>query len=191
MSAKYLFESQRLGFRRWKESDRNPFAAMTADPEVMRYFPKLVEKDEADRLIERFETHMDNKGFTMWAVDRKKDGAFIGFIGLLEITMPIEGQGAAEIGWRLDKRFWKQGYAVEGAQACLAYAFGPLGMTEVYSFTSVINQPSEAVMKRIGMTKIDEFEHPNLDRGSPLKTHVLYKIKRQEAGRWIDQGDER
>lgn len=141
MSAKYLFESQRLGFRRWKESDRNPFAAMTADPEVMRYFPKLVEKDEADRLIERFETHMDNKGFTMWAVDRKKDGAFIGFIGLLEITMPIEGQGAAEIGWRLDKRFWKQGYAVEGAQACLAYAFGPLGMTEVYSFTSVINQP--------------------------------------------------
>lgn len=72
MSAKYLFESQRLGFRRWKESDRNPFAAMTADPEVMRYFPKLVEKDEADRLIERFETHMDNKGFTMWAVDRKK-----------------------------------------------------------------------------------------------------------------------
>lgn len=105
--------------------------------------------------------------------------------------MPIEGQGAAEIGWRLDKRFWKQGYAVEGAQACLAYAFGPLGMTEVYSFTSVINQPSEAVMKRIGMTKIGEFEHPKLDRDSPLKTHVLYKIKRQEAGRWIDQGDER
>ena len=180
METGYIFESQRLGFRRWKERDRIPFAAMTADPEVMRYFPKPLAKREADRLIDRFETHMVDKGYTMWAVERKEDGAFIGFIGLLEITMAIEGQGAAEIGWRLDKSFWKQGYAVEVALACLGYAFGSLGMTEVYSFTSAVNKPSETVMKRIGMTKIDDFEHPKLAGGSPLKRHVLYKIDRSE-----------
>lgn len=189
MEANYIFESQRLGFRRWEESDRKPFAIMTSDPEVMQYFPKPLIKEEADRLIDRFETHMDDKGYTMWAVERKEDGAFIGFLGLLEITMAIEGQGAAEIGWRLDRRFWKKGYAVEGARACLSYAFGPLGMTRVYSFTSAINQPSETVMKRIGMTKIGEFEHTKLDRASPLKKHVLYKINRQEVRKSYGLGD--
>lgn len=180
MKTGYIFESERLGFRRWKEEDRVPFEVMTADPDVMRFFPKLLNKEEANRLISRFEAHMDNKGYTMWAVERKKDGVFIGFIGLLEITMEIEGQGSAEIGWRLDKQFWKRGYAVEGALACIAYAFGPLAMNQVYSFTSTINQASETVMQRIGMTKIGEFEHPKLDEDSPLKKHVLYKINRQE-----------
>ena len=114
-------------------------------------------------------------------MERKEDGAFIGFIGLLEIKMAIEGQGAAEIGWRPDKRYWKKGYAVEGALACLAFAFGPLDMAEVYSFTSTINVPSETVMKRIGMIKVGEFEHPKLKTGSPLKRHVLYQINRQET----------
>ena len=183
METKYLFESQRLGFRRWKEQDRKPFAAMNADPEVMQYFPKPLVEEEANRLIDRFEMHMTDKGYTMWAVERKEDGAFIGFIGLLKITMPIEGQGAAEIGWRLDKRYWKNGYAAEGAAACLAYAFGPLGMAEVYSFTSTLNTPSETVMKRIAMTKVGEFEHPKLETGSVLKRHVLYKINRQETAK--------
>ena len=183
MQIDYIFESQRLGFRRWKEQDREPFAAMTEDPEVMQYFPKLLVKEEADRLIDRFNRHMEDKGYTMWAVERKEDKAFIGFIGLLEITMAIEGQGAAEIGWRLDKCYWKQGYAVEGAGACLAYAFGPLDMAEVYSFTSAINTPSETVMKRIGMAKVGEFEHPKLETGSPLKRHVLYKINKQKTAK--------
>ena len=182
-----IFESLRLSFRSWKERDREPFAAITADPEVMRYFPKPLLKEEADQLIDRFNRHMEEKGYTMWAVERKEDKAFIGFIGLLEITMPIEGQGAAEIGWRLDKRYWKQGYALEGAKACLAYAFGPLDMAEVYSFTSTINLPSETVMKRIGMKKVGEFEHPKLDSGSPLKRHVLYKINRQDTAKEFEE----
>ncbi|MDQ0427406.1 ribosomal-protein-alanine N-acetyltransferase [Planomicrobium stackebrandtii] len=179
MTTRYLFESERLGFRRWKERDRNPFAAMSADPEVMQYFPRLLCRENADRLIDRFEAHMDEKGYTMWAVEKKEDSSFIGFIGLLEITMDINGQGFAEIGWRLDKRYWKKGFAVEGAQACLAYAFGPLDMTRVFSFTSTLNEPSQTVMKRIGMTKEGEFEHPKLEQGSPLKRHVLYRIDRE------------
>ncbi|WP_238323716.1 GNAT family N-acetyltransferase [Planococcus donghaensis] len=174
----YLFESKRLRFRRWKNTDRDKFADMSKDVEVMRYFPKTMSKKQADQLIERFETHMDDKGYTMWAVERKEDGAFMGFIGMLEITMEIEGKGSAEIGWRLDKKFWKKGYATEGAEACLAYAFGPLNMNEVYSFTALINQPSETVMKRIGMTKVGEFDHPKLEKNSPLERHVLYRIKR-------------
>ncbi|EIM05237.1 hypothetical protein A1A1_17240 [Planococcus antarcticus DSM 14505] len=113
-------------------------------------------------------------------MEKKGDGTFIGFIGLLEITMAIKGKGSAEIGWRLDKRFWKQGYATEGALACLAYAFGRLNMNEVYSFTSLVNEPSETVMKRVGMTKVGEFEHPKLEADSLLKRHTLYKIERKE-----------
>ena len=189
MKTSYIFESERLGFRRWEEEDRKPFEAMTADPDVMRFFPKLLNKEEANRLISRFEAHMDNKGYTMWAVERKVDGVFIGFIGLLEITMEIEGQGFAEIGWRLDKQFWKQGYAVEGALACIAYAFGSLAMDELYSFTAAANQASETVMQRVGMIKIGEFEHPKLDEDSPLKKHVLYKISRQEKMEFDYLGD--
>lgn len=189
MTTSYIFESERLGFRRWEEKDRQPFETMSADLDVMRYFPKLLSKEEAERLISRFEVHMDKKGYTMWAVERKIDGVFIGFIGLLEITMEIEGQGSAEIGWRLHKHFWKQGYAVEGALACITYAFGPLEMNQVYSFTSTINHASEKVMQRIGMMKIGEFEHPKMDDNSPLKKHVLYKINRQKMKESDDLGD--
>lgn len=180
MDTNYLFESDRLGFRPWKETDRNFFASMTADSEVMRYFPETLTKQQADQLINRFSRHMNDAGYTMWAVERKEDGAFIGYIGLLEITMAIEGRGHAEIGWRLDKRFWKRGYATEGALACLAYAFDVLHMSVVYSFTAMINQPSETVMKRVGMSKIGDFEHPKLAVDSPLKTHVLYKIEKRQ-----------
>lgn len=189
MEAGYIFESERLGFRRWKEEDRVLFEAMAADPDVMQFFPKLLNEEESNRLINRFEAHMDNKGYTMWAVERKKDGGFIGFIGLLEITMEIEGKGSAEIGWRLDKQFWKQGYAVEGALACISYAFGPLAMDQIYSFTSTINQASETVMRRVGMVKVGEFEHPKLDEDSPLKKHVLYKINRREKMDFDHLGD--
>ncbi|MGB6406512.1 MAG: GNAT family N-acetyltransferase [Planococcus donghaensis] len=174
----YLFESKRLGFRRWKNTDRDKFSAMSKDVEVMRYFPERLSKAQANQLIDRFEAHMDDKGYTMWAVERKEDEAFIGFIGLLEITMEIEGKGSAEIGWRLDKRFWKNGYATEGAEACLAYAFGPLNMKQVYSFTAAINKPSETVMKRVGMIQVGEFDHPKLEKGNSLERHVLYKINR-------------
>ncbi|ALS78656.1 GNAT family N-acetyltransferase [Planococcus kocurii] len=180
METNYLFESERLGFRPWKDNDRDFFASMTADLEVMRYFPETLTKLQADQLIDRFNRHMDDEGYTMWAVERKIDRVFIGYVGLLEITMAIEGQGHAEIGWRLDKRFWKQGFATEGALACLAYAFDVLHMTAVYSFTATINVPSETVMKKIGMSKIGEFQHPKLACDSPLKTHVLYKIEKQQ-----------
>lgn len=171
----YLFESERLGFRRWKTSDHAPFAALNANPDVMEFFPKTLSRTESDALIERIEAHFEGKGYGLWAVERKEDGAFIGFIGLLDVNFDIGIEDATEIGWRLEQKFWKKGYATEGAKACLAYAFEELGKKEIYSFTSTVNTPSEAVMKRIGMKKAGEFEHPRVPEGSPLRKHVLYK----------------
>lgn len=175
MESGYLFESERLGFRRWKAPDREPFAAMNANPDVMEFFPKTLSRAESDALVDRIEVHFDEKGYGLWAVERKEDGAFIGFIGLLDVNFDIGVEGATEIGWRLDQKFWKRGYATEGAKACLAYAFEKLGKKEIYSFTSTVNTPSEIVMKRIGMKKVGEFEHPRVPEGSPLRKHVLYK----------------
>ncbi|ALS75892.1 GNAT family acetyltransferase [Planococcus rifietoensis] len=177
MENDYLFESERLGFRRWKASDREPFAALNANPDVMEFFPKPLSRTESDALVDRIEAHFEEKGYGLWAVERKEDGAFIGFIGLLDVNFDIGIEGATEIGWRLDRVFWKKGYATEGAKACLAYAFDKLGKREIYSFTSTINTPSEIVMKRIGMEKAGEFEHPRVPEGSPLRKHVLYKIQ--------------
>ena len=173
----YLFESERLGFRRWKTSDHAPFAALNANPDVMEFFPKTLSRTESDALIERIEAHFEEKGYGLWAVERKEDGEFIGFIGLLDVNFDIGIDGATEIGWRLDQEFWKKGYATEGANACLGYAYHELGKKEIYSFTSAVNAPSETVMKRIGMEKMGEFDHPRVPEGSPLKRHVLYRIK--------------
>ncbi|WP_240611965.1 GNAT family N-acetyltransferase [Planococcus halotolerans] len=180
MDDRYIFESERLGFRRWKSDDRGAFARMNADPQVMEYFPNMLTQIESDKLIERFEQHTEEKGFGIWAVERKEDRVFIGFIGLLEVGFDAGFQGAVEIGWRLDNKFWKRGYATEGAKSCLDYAFGVLGMNEIVSFTATLNHPSETVMQRIGMKKAGEFDHPKLEEGSPLKRHVLYKITAAE-----------
>lgn len=177
MENDYVFESERLGFRRWQASDYAPFAALNANPDVMEFFPNTLSRGESDALIGRIEAHFEEKGYGLWAVERKQDGAFIGFIGLLDVNFDIGIEEATEIGWRLDQKFWKKGYATEGAKACLAYAFEKLGKKEIYSFTSTVNTPSEIVMKRIGMKKVGKFEHPRVPEGSPLRQHVLYVIK--------------
>lgn len=174
MNPTYVFESERLGFRRWRESDRRAFSSMNADASVMKYFPQVLTKEASDLLIDRFEEHFVEKGYGIWAVEIKENREFI---GLLEINMDVDFKKAIEIGWRLDKRFWKKGYASEGATACLEYAFNILKMNEIYSFTAVLNQPSEKVMQRIGMEKVKEFDHPSVEIESPLRRHVLYKIQ--------------
>ena len=177
MDINYIFESERLGFRRWKDSDKNAFSTMNADICIMQYFPTVLTKEESDSLISRFEKHINEKGFGIWAVERKEDNEFIGFIGMLEISMDVDFKGSIEIGWRLDKRFWKKGYAVEGAKACLDYGFNTLKIKEIYSFTAALNQPSETVMKRIGMTRIKEFNHPITGARSDDRCLFHYKIK--------------
>lgn len=169
-------ETSRLTLRDWRIEDLSPYARLNSDKKVMAYFPKPLSWDETEAHYLKVKSHIEQYGFGFWAVDERISGKFIGFIGLQWTNFEAEFTPCVEIGWRLDKRYWRKGYATEGAAACLDHAFQHLNLEEVFSFTPVINKPSEGVMKKIGMKKVGEFEHPNVDRNSPLARHALYTI---------------
>ncbi|MGA9407232.1 MAG: GNAT family N-acetyltransferase [Bacteroidota bacterium] len=171
-----MIETERLILRTWKESDILPFSAMNQDPQVMEFFPNTLTKEETLALYERITTDIKRRGFGLLAVEAKQNRDFAGFIGFDEPRFTSFFTPCIEIGWRLDKRFWNQGLATEGARACLEYGFSSLGFKEVVSFTSAINTKSIAVMKKIGMTYDGDFEHPKVTEGHPLRRHVLYRI---------------
>lgn len=168
------FESERLLFRDWKESDLEMFQKLNRDPLVMRYFPKTLTEAETALFYKRIREEFKRLGLGLYAVEVKESGQFIGYIGFHEASFPSPFTPCIEIGWRLSSSAWGKGYATEGARACLAYGFRELNLSEVYSFTAKINHPSENVMRKIGMTKIMEFDHPSILKSSPLKKHVLY-----------------
>lgn len=149
---------------------------MNADPEVMRYFLKRLDESESNAFVSRIESHFAERGYGLWAVELKQKKEFIGFIGLTYTSFESDFTPCIEIGWRLKKECWGNGYATEGAMGCLFYSFNSLGLTEIYSFTSVLNKGSERIMQKIGMTKIKEFNHPNIPFSNPLRKHVLYRI---------------
>ena len=169
--------SSRLCLRHWLSSDREPFAALNADPRVMRYFPALLSRDESDGLADRIEAHINQHGWGMWAVEIPGSAPFAGFIGLARPGFDAHFTPCVEIGWRLAWEFWGRGYATEGALKVLAFGFRELGLNEIVSFTTEANLPSRRVMERIGMTRdpADDFDHPSLPDGHPLRRHVLYR----------------
>jgi ribosomal-protein-alanine N-acetyltransferase len=164
--------------RRWRDADREPFAAMNADPEVMRYFPRLLTRDESDAAVERFEAAFDEHGFGLWAVEVPEVAPFIGFVGIDRVGFEGHFTPAVEIGWRLAAEHWNRGYATEAAAEVVRFAFGPAGLDGLVSFTAIPNEPSRAVMRRLGMTHdpADDFDHPRVEEGSPLRRHVLYRL---------------
>jgi RimJ/RimL family protein N-acetyltransferase len=170
----------RLLLRRWRPEDREPFAALNADPEVMEHFPAPLTRAESDALIDRIEAGFDESGIGLWAV--QADGAFVGFTGLSMPAFEVDVLPAVEVGWRLARGAWGRGWATEAATAALQAAFGPLGLPAVVSFTATENLRSEAVMRRLGLTRVGSFEHPRLPAGHPLRPHVLY---RAEAASWV------
>ena len=174
-----ILETERLILRTWNESDILPFSIMNGDNQVMEFFPNILSKEETFALYERITTDIERRGFGLFAVEAKQTQDFMGFIGFDEPRFSSYFTPCVEIGWRLDKRFWDQGYATEGAKACLEYGFSTLGFKEVVSFTSKLNTKSIAVMKNIGMTYESDFEHPKVVEGHPLRTHVLYRISRR------------
>jgi RimJ/RimL family protein N-acetyltransferase len=171
-----MITTKRLTLRRWIESDRASFAALNADPEVMRYFPSTMTRSESDAFVERIEHHFDTQGWGLFAAE--VDGDFAGFIGLSTVTFDTGHRPAPEIGWRLARRFWHQGYATEGARAVLSHAFTTLDMERVVSFTAAVNEPSWRVMERIGMVRVGTFDHPRIPSGE-LRAHVLYESTRE------------
>jgi RimJ/RimL family protein N-acetyltransferase len=172
--------TERLILRPWRESDLEPFAAMNADPEVMRFFPRTLDRAGSDALAARISGFLDEHGWGLWAAEVKDGAAFIGFIGLQPPAFEAHFTPAVEVGWRLDRRHWGRGYAPEGAAAALDHAFGPLGLGEVVSMTIPANLPSQRVMQKLGLTRdpADDFDHPNLPDWEHRR-HVLYRIRRE------------
>jgi RimJ/RimL family protein N-acetyltransferase len=175
-------ESARLLMRQWRDDDLRAFAAMCADPQVMRYFPEPLSYLESAALIGRMRGHFAELGFGLWALERKDTGDFIGFTGLSVVGFDAPFTPAVEIGWRLAREHWGLGFASEAAWTALRCGFEQLGQDEIVSFTAVSNEPSQKVMQAIGMHRepADDFDHPNVPEGHPLRPHVLYRISREE-----------
>ncbi|MDD3052017.1 MAG: GNAT family N-acetyltransferase [Candidatus Cloacimonetes bacterium] len=175
----YEFETDRLGFRQWQDRDKLPFAKMNSNAEVMKYFPNTLTNKQSDEFVERIVNHFKNFGYGLWAVDKKNTKEFIGYIGFLTATFVSDFTPCIEIGWRLDNRFWNNGFATEGAKKCLLYGFNILKFKDIYSFTSILNKQSIKVMEKIGLRRICTFNHPKIENNHPLQLHVLYNINEQ------------
>ncbi|MFD7104491.1 GNAT family N-acetyltransferase [Streptomyces celluloflavus] len=170
--------TDRLTLRRWRDSDLEPWAAMNADPEVREHLGALLTREQSDGSVTRFQAEFDQRGYGCWAVEVRATGEFIGFAGLDQVDdgMPFTG---VEIGWRLARSAWGQGYATEAALSVLSHGFDALDFPEILAVTTATNLRSQAVMRRIGMTRdpADDFDDPTVPEG-PLRPNVLYRITR-------------
>jgi RimJ/RimL family protein N-acetyltransferase len=175
--------TERLWLRQWREADWPPFAALNADPEVMRHFPSTLTEAESTAFAYRNAALLEVRGYGLWAVEERAIGDFVGMVGLNRPQWDAPFTPCTEVGWRLARSAWGKGYATEAARAALAVAFGPLRLPEVVSFTVVANTPSRAVMERLGMTRdpAEDFDHPRLDSDSPYSRHVLYRLRADQA----------
>ncbi len=166
--------TSRLLMRRWQDSDREPFAALNADAQTMRFFPSTMDRAASDAFADLIEERFADQGYGLWALEIVGTGQFIGFTGLNPMPDGVPGAGGVEVGWRLARHAWHHGYATEAALAALDVAFNGIGLAEIWSMTSVLNEPSQAVMRRIGLTEYARFEHPSVPEGSPIRPHVAY-----------------
>lgn len=171
-------ETERLILRRWRDEDREPFAAINADPRVMEHFPAPLTRAESDAMVDRIEVGFAEHGFGLWAVERRDDGTVVGFVGLSVPGFDAHFTPAVEVGWRLAPNAWGQGLATEAARAAIEDGFGRAGLREIVSFTTAANERSQAVMRRLGMTHdpAEDFAHPVLAADHPLSWHVLYRL---------------
>jgi len=174
-----MLETERLVLRRWQDSDREPFAAMNADPRVMEFFPGTLTREESDRLIDDIESHFDNRGFGLFAAELKAERALIGSIGLHVASFQAHFTPCVEIGWRIAVPYWGKGLATEGSLEVIRFAFEWLRLESLVSFTVPENVASRRLMEKLGMTHdpAEDFDHPKLPPGHRLRRHVLYRLK--------------
>ena len=173
--------TERLLLRRWRASDRVPFAALNADREVMRHFPRPLTRHDSDRLAGRADADLAQQGWGLWALEHLATGRFLGFTGLARPRFDASFTPAVEIGWRLSRTAWGFGYATEAARAAAGFAFDELGLHELVSFTVEANARSRAVMRRLGMRHdpAEDFDHPLVPAGT-LRRHVLYRLAAEQ-----------
>jgi RimJ/RimL family protein N-acetyltransferase len=175
-----MITTARLILRPWQDEDREPFARLNADPEVMRYFAASLSRQESDALVDRIIARHADTGVALMPALMRDTHEFIGMVGIQHVPFTAPFTPAVEIGWRLDKRFWGKGLASEAARAWLDHGFSVLGLERIVAFTLPQNHPSQAVMTRIGMARVTtgDFDHPHLPETHPMRRHVLYEIRR-------------
>lgn len=186
MSSATELVTPRLRLRQWRETDKPAFAVLNADPDVMRFFPSIQTREQSDRSISVWAAELDERGWSNWALEQLSDGSFVGFVGLTVPRRALPFMPCVEIGYRLARQHWGKGYATEAGREALRFGFEELALQEVVSFTAKLNLPSQAVMHRLGMVNADEdFDHPALPEGSPLRPHCLYRLTREH---WAASG---
>jgi RimJ/RimL family protein N-acetyltransferase len=173
-----VIRTPRLVLREWRDADLEAFAAFNADPRVREYFPSLMTRAESQASIDRMRAHQAEYGFGFWAIDVPGVADCVGMCGLAWARFEAHFTPCVEIGWRIAQAHWGQGYAPEAARAWLDYGFATLGLDEIVAFAVIANTKSRRVMEKIGMSynPTDDFDHPGLPPGHPLRRHVLYRI---------------
>ena len=173
-----MIETARLILRPWRKSDRPLFAEQSADPIVMRFLAGVLTRETSDAYIDRMEQHLAATGFCEWAVEAPGIAQFIGAVGLSHVKFEASLTPAVEVGWRLHRRYWGQGYATEAARAAIDDGFTQIGLSEIVALTALGNLASMRVMGRLGMTRTVEFDHPLLPETHDLRRHILYRLSR-------------
>lgn len=170
--------TQRLILRPWRSADREPFAALNADPEVAEFLPGPITREMSDELVDRVAAHFAEHGYGLWAVELPGEIAFAGYVGLLRPGFEAPFTPCVEVGWRLARASWGLGLATEAAREALRFGFEDAGLAEILSFTVPANARSRSVMARLGMRHdpASDFDHPRLAPGHPLRAHVLYRL---------------
>ena len=149
---------------------------ISSDPDVMKFFPAISTKIQTVEFIDRMILMYIEKGYCYFAVDYLKDESFSGFIGLCYQTYESQFTPGIDIGWRLNKKYWNNGFATEGAKKCLEYGFNVIKLKNIISTTPKINIKSIKVMEKIGMAKLTEFKHPRIQSDNKLSDFVCYEI---------------
>jgi len=182
-------QTERLLLREWLTTDREPFARLNADPRVVAFLSRPLDRAGSDELIDRIEARWASDGLGLWAVERSADGAFLGFVGLASPMFDASFTPCVEIGWRMDHAAWGHGYATEAAREALRFGFEELGLDEIVSFTVPQNERSWRVMERIGLVRDPsaDFDHPGVDQTAypHLVRHVLYRLRRDDWRRGL------
>jgi len=174
---KYLFTSKRLGFRNWLDSDIDKMIAISADKNVMRFFPATAKPEQTRDFILRMQNQYQKTGYCYFAVDLLETQEFMGFIGLNHFNYEAPFSPGTDIGWRLAEKFWGNGYATEGAIRCLEYAFKDLKLNQIVATATEANVPSISIMNKIGMHFKTNFKHPRLKGFPEIENCVCYEIK--------------
>ena len=171
--------TQRTLLRQWKDSDLDDWVAMNADPAVRRHFPSVHTRDEALAEAGRIRAALAQRGWGAWALEIPGVLPFAGFVGLIVPAWSAHFTPAVEVGWRLPRAAWGQGYASEAAAAAAAFALDVLQLPELVSITIPANEPSRRVMTRIGMVhdEAGDFAHPRVAADHPMSRHVLYRLR--------------